>query len=360
MGPLGDTEPLVWHPCAVTTPTRTTPPPGAAAGRGYALAAVLLFTVLGAEASLALTARGFAAAPLALASVPFALVFALRGRPVAAGVACALGATALRLAMLGVPETCDQLAVSRAALSVIATGASPWGIAYAESVPPGAPFPYGPLAAVVAPLGVPLEIAAMAGVLLLLAGTQTLVTLAILGGATAWVELGTCGLNDHLPAFLLLAGLLLVARGRVSGAALIGLGAGLKPYLLAWAPGLAGLGGAGLALPLLGVAVVTWLPALAWDPRSWLASVEMARAIHPRPENALNVPVLRILALPAAFLALRARSWEAAVLAGAAIFAIVLFLDRWASVGYLLVALPPVAVIAERAVRRRIARAPRY
>lgn len=43
------------------------------------------------------------------------------------------------------------------------------------------------------------------------------------------------------------------------------------------------------------------------------------------------------------------------MISGAAIFCIVLFLDRWASVGYLLVAVPPVAVIAERALRRRIA-----
>ncbi|MFO1540871.1 MAG: hypothetical protein ACKOTZ_10610 [Chloroflexota bacterium] len=336
---------------------RTRPAVGALLrARGHALAAASLFAVLACEAALALVARGFGAAPLALASVPGALLLAARGRPVAAGVACALGATGLRLAMLGVPETCDQLAVSRAALEVIATGASPWGIAYAQSVPPGAPFPYGPLAAVVAPFGVPLEIVAMAGLLLLLAATQTLLTLAILGGATAWAELGTCGLNDHVPAVLLLAGLLLIARGRVSGALLIGLGAGIKPYLLAWAPGLAGLGGAALLLPLVLVAGLAWLPALAWDPRSWLASVEMARALHPRPANALNRPTLRLLALPAALVALRARSWDAAVLAGAAIFCIVLFLDRWASVGYLLVVVPPVAVIAERGLRSRIAR----
>lgn len=355
MGPLGGYGARGLAPCAVMPPPTRAALAGFLRAHGHALAAVAIFAVLATEASLALVARGFTSAPLALVSVPVAAALALRGRPVAAGVACALGATALRLAMLGVPETCDQLAVSRAALSVIASGASPWGIAYAESVPPGAPFPYGPLAAVVAPLGVPLEIAAMAGLLLLLAGTQTLITLAILGGATAWVELGTCGLNDHLPAFLLLAGLLLVARGRAGGALLIGIGAGIKPYLLAWAPGLAGFGGVALLLPLLLAAGLAWLPALAWDPRSWLASVEMARAIHPRPENALNVPALRIVAVPAALLALRARTWDAAVISGAAIFCIVLFLDRWASVGYLLVAVPPVAVIAERALRRRIA-----
>ena len=51
----------------------------------------------------------------------------------------------VRMLSLGAPETCDQIIVSRAALRVAHRGGNPYGFGYAESVPPGAPFPYGPL-----------------------------------------------------------------------------------------------------------------------------------------------------------------------------------------------------------------------
>lgn len=311
--------------------------------------AILLYAVLGLDAA---RSAERPVAWLALVAVPVALF--LRSRPVALGVVLALGGAWLRIAALGIPETCDQLAVSRAALDPILAGGSPWGVGYAASVPPGAPFPYGPLAVPAALAGVPLEVAAMSGILLLLARERAILSVALLGGWVGWVELGTCGINDQLPAFLLLAGLLLVERGRRSGALLVGMGAAIKPYLLAWAPPLLGLGGVALAVPLLTATILLWLPILPWGPARFLASVEMARAIHPVSENALNVPVLRILALPASLLALRVRTWEAMALAGCAIFALVLFLDHWASFGYWLVLLPLLGILGERRLRRTV------
>ncbi len=80
-------------------------------------------------------------------------------------------------------------------------------------------------------------------------------------------------------------------------------------------------------------------------------SIELARSIHPKPENTLDMPGLRVLAVPIAIAALWVRSWSTAVLTGALTFLVVLFLDRWASFGYWLVVLPPVGIVAERALR---------
>jgi hypothetical protein len=276
---------------------------------------------------------------------------------VALGIALALAGIWLRILEVGVAPGCDQLTVSRAALDVILAGGNPWGIGYAVSVPPGAPFPYGPLAAPAALAGVALEVAAMSGILLLLARERALVSVAILGCWVGWIRLGTCGINDQLPAFLLLAGLLLVERrGRrpvVAGTVLVAAGTAIKPYLAAWAPSIAGFAGLWTLVPFALAAAICWLPALAWGPATYLASVERARSIHPIPESSLNLPGLRILALPLAFIALRARSFGAMVFSGAAVFSAVLFLDRWASFGYLLVLLPPIGIVIERAWWRR-------
>lgn len=129
------------------------------------------------------------------------------------------------------------------------------------------------------------------------------------------------------------------------------LSAAVKPYTLAWFAPLIGFGGVGMATVLALVSMVAWLPVAIWGIDGFLRSVEMARAIHPVPENALDRPELRILAVPIAALSLLARSWSMAVLLGALIFLVVLFLDRWASVGYWFVVVPPVGIVAERALR---------
>jgi hypothetical protein len=294
-------------------------------------------------------ARGYPMAILAAVAVPIGL-FLLR-RPLALALVFVAAGVYLRALYVGYPEGCDQLAVSRAALDVALGGGNPWGIGYAQSWPPGAPFPYGPGAMVAAIGGVPLEIAAVAGIMLVLAFCRSLLTLAVLAAWVPAIEFGICGQNDQVPAFLLLAGLLLIERRRtVSGAGLVALSAAIKPYTFAWFAPLIGFGGIGMAVVLVAVTAVAWLPLLAWGPASFLRSVEMARDIHPVPENTLDRPELRVLAVPVALLSLLARSWTMAVLLGALIFVIVLFLDRWASVGYWFVVIPPLGVIAERAL----------
>ena len=194
-------------------------PATAVAGRGldrlltlpwHTLVAFAIFASALLRAVEAETARGFPEAWLAVVAIPVGL-FLLR-RPLALGLVMALAGVYLRALYLSYPETCDQLAVSRAAFGVASGGGNPYGIGYAQSWPAGSPFPYAPLAMPIAMLGVPVEVIAIAGTMLILAFSRALITLAV---ASAWVlaiEFGICGLNDQVPGFLLLAGLLLIER----------------------------------------------------------------------------------------------------------------------------------------------------
>lgn len=335
-----------------------TAPPGTPAGGAldrllrvpwHTSAAWLVFAFALQKAVDAETARGVPMAWLALLAIPLGL-FLLR-RPLLLGLAMAAAGIYLRALYLSWPETCDQLAVSRAALSVALGGGNPYGIGYAASWPPGSPFPYGPLAMVTSVLGVPGEILAVSGIMLILAFSRSVLTLAILAAWIPAIEFGVCGLNDQIPAFLLLGGLLLIERRSwIPGGVLVALSAGIKPYTMAWFPGLIGFGGVGMAAVLAVVSGLAWLPALLWGPSSFLRSIELARATHPTPANTLNLPQWRVLAVPVALAALLSRSWTVAVLSGVVIFLIVLFLDFWASVGYWYVAGPIIGLVAERAL----------
>ncbi|MEZ4596988.1 MAG: hypothetical protein R3C32_09220 [Chloroflexota bacterium] len=288
---------------------------------------------------------------LALLAIP-AGWFLLR-RPVALGLVLAAAAVWIRLLYLGAPETCDQMMVSRAALSVALGGGNPYGFGYAESVPPGAPFPYGPLGLLTPLAGQVGETLAFAVVAVILAWQRALFTLVLFGASLGWVELGACGMNDMVPAMLLVGGLLLVERRRnVAGATLVALSAGIKPYTFAWFPALMGFGGLTTAVVLLVVAGIAWLPVLVWGPASYLDSVKGAWVVqHRQDQNTLDMPILRVLAAPLAALSLLVRSWEAMVLMGAAIFVVMMTTDYWMSYGYWMVVLPPVGIVLERALR---------
>ncbi len=288
---------------------------------------------------------------LALLAIP-AGWFLLR-RPIALGLLLAASSIWIRMLYLGAPETCDQMIVSRAAMSVALGGGNPYGFGYAESVPPGAPFPYGPLGLVTPVLGQVGEMLAFAAVAGILAWQRALFTLVFFGASLQWVELGACGMNDMVPALLVVSGLLLVERRRhVAGSLLVALSAGIKPYSFAWFPALIGYGGVTTAIVLLVTAGLAWLPVLFWGPFSYLDSVKGAWVVqHRQVQNTLDMPILRVLALPLALLSLLVRSWEGMVLMGATIFVLMMTTDYWMSLGYWMVVLPPVGIVLERALR---------
>jgi hypothetical protein len=202
-------------------------------------------------------------------------------------------------------------------------------------------------------LGQPGETLAFAALALVLAWQRALFTLVFFGASLQWVELGACGMNDMVPALLLVCGLLLVERRRpVPGALLVAASAGIKPYTFAWFPALMGYGGVVTSIVLLVAAGAFWLPMLMWGPHSYLDSVQGACTVqHRQEQNTIDMPVLRALAAPLAILSLFVRSWEGMVLIGAAIFMLVMVTDYWMSLGYWMVVLPPVGIVLERALR---------
>ena len=319
-----------------------------------ALVGLAIFALLGAATAGHAANLGLPQAWLALAAVPAGLL--LIRRPILVGLAIAAGGFWLRLVFTALPETADQLIVGRAALDTVLSGGNPYGIGYAASQPPGSPYVYGPLALLTSLLRAPGEALAAAGTMAVLALTRSFLTLGIFAGFIFAVQLGSSGINDLTPGFLLMAGLVALERHRVAGGALLAVAAAVKPYCLAWFPAAMGYGGVATVAALVGVTGVLWSPLLAWGPASFLRSVEMAAAIHPVPENSLNVPALRILAIPLALVSLLVRRWSVMVLSGAAIFLVVLFLDRWASYGYWLVVLPILGMLAERWLRERALR----
>lgn len=322
--------------------------------RILALAGLAIFGLLGAGTANHAANHGLPQAWLALAAVPAGLL--LNRRPVLVGLAIAAGGFWLCLVFASLPETADQLIVGRAALDTVLSGGNPYGIGYAASEPPGSPFVYGPVALLTSLLRAPGEALAAGGTMVVLALTRSFLTLGIFAGFIFVVQLGSSGINDLLPGFLLMAGLVTLERHRVAGGALLAVAAAVKPYCLAWFPAAMSYGGVAAVAALLGVTGVLWSPLLVWGPGSFLRSVEMAAAIHTVPENSLDVPALRILAVPLALISLLVRRWSLMVLSGAAIFLTVLFLDRWASYGYWLVVLPILGLLAERWLRERALR----
>ncbi len=276
-------------------------------------------------------------------------------RPVVGALAMAAGGAWLRIIYAGYPETSDQLIVVWAALEHVLQGGSPYGVGFAESVPPGSPFVYGPLALLTGPLGVWGEVAAATGTMLLLVWTRSWLTLAAYAGYHVAIQMGVSGINDQIPAFLLLAGLLALERRRVLGGVLIAVAAAVKPHVLAWFPAAMGYGGVATAAALLATLAVLWSPLLVWGPLAFVRSTQMATELHAGrpPENAMNMPALRVLAAPVALASFFVRRWWLVVVSGSIIFMIVLFFDRWASYGYWLVVLPPLGMLIERWWRER-------
>jgi hypothetical protein len=269
---------------------------------------------------------------------------------------------------LGYVDVCctDQIAVSNAAWERVSHGlGGPYGVGYAETVPPGAPFPYGPLGLVWWLAGPITEFGAALGIMVVLVWQRAFVTLAMFAAWQPWVYLTFAGLNDYSPALLLLVGLIAIRSRPLLGAGTLAVAAALKPYAFAWF--LPAIGYAGLR----GAAVMAVTTALLWSPLflwwggvpAFLETVRLAAQAHPE-ANAVNLPILRWGAVPFVALSLLARRWDDMVILGSAAFIIYLFLDRWASGGYWIAVVPilglalesrfhPITPGAARMARRR-------
>jgi hypothetical protein len=266
---------------------------------------------------------------------------------------------ALRLA----PATgfSDVLVVSEAAIREMLAGGNPYGHGFAESVPPGAPFAYGPLALLwyLPSLDRPgsIELLASIVVLTLLALRGRPLGLAVFAVTPAFVVAATDGSNDGSAGLLILVALLAALRWPVAGGVLLAAATAFKPYALAWLPGLIAYAGSmGPLLAFLVATLAAWLPALlAWGPESLLWSFRRADALHAQPYYSLAYGLGSPSSVPAgAWQALRigagvllavaslvvVRSAASFILMGTLVFGATLFLGFWSTFAYLAAVAP--------------------
>lgn len=250
----------------------------------------------------------------------------------------------------------DVLVVTQAAIRTMLDGANPYGIGYAQSVPPGAPFAYGPLALLwyLPSLGNPgrLELLLTMGLLGVFAVRGRPLGLALYATLPALLVTATDGSNDTSAGVLLLIALLVAQRAPVLGGALLAVAVAFKPYALAWLLPLLAYGG--VPLPLLAFVVtsaVAWgWAVVAWGPGSILDSLRRADSLHPQAYYSLAWVVSDLHIMPESAWAVTryvaggltaivgwawVRTARSFVLVGVAIFLVTLFTGWWSTFAYL-------------------------
>ena len=275
-----------------------------------------------------------------------AAIVAVRRQALLGAVLIALTSVVLRLAYVGIGYS-TQVDNARSAAERAWNGLSPYGFLLPSATTPPEPYVYGPLALVWWHPGVAVEFAAAVGVMAVLIWTRSWLTLSLYAGLPFAVFLTTTGVNDYSPGFLIASALLLLRTHRLLGAGLLAIAAAIKPYALAWFLPAVGYAGWMAAVALLAATVVLWSPLALWGPTSFLRSIQLQAQLHPDQANALNLPLLRWLAVPFAVIGLIVRRWDHMVLVGSIAFVIFLFLDRWASLGYWLAVMPIAGIALE-------------
>ncbi|HYN69893.1 MAG TPA: hypothetical protein VEX41_06770 [Candidatus Eisenbacteria bacterium] len=250
----------------------------------------------------------------------------------------------------------DVLDVVAAAIDRTLGGENPYGVGYDASNPPGAPYPYGPLALLwylpFADRPRVVELLVSAAILTALAIRGRFLGLAVYATAPVLVSLTSDGSNDTSAGLLILAALLAAGRRPVLGGILLAVAVAFKPYALAWAPGLLWWGGGAAATGFLVASVVAWAPVLlVWGPGSFLRSVQMADAAHLAPyysfgaiwEGVLKQPApvelldrfKLVLGALTAGIGLRfATSIDRVIVVGIIVFLVTLYAGYWATFAY--------------------------
>ncbi len=179
----------------------------------------------------------------------------------------------------------DVLDVTAAAIDRVFAGLNPYGVGYEQSRPPGAPFPYGPLAILwyipAADLPRLAELLSASAIVTLLALQGRFLGLAIYAVTPAIVNTSVDGSNDTTLG-LLIALTFVVAprRPMVAGAILAGAVA-FKLSAAAWVPAFLVWGSARAAASFGLASLAFWSPVLfVWGPASFISSAAQANAVH--------------------------------------------------------------------------------
>ncbi len=250
----------------------------------------------------------------------------------------------------------DVLTVTQAAIRTMLDGGNPYGIGYAQSVPPGAPFAYGPIALLwylpAATDARRLELLLTMVLLAAFALRGRPLGLALYATLPALLVTSTDGSNDTSAGVLLLIALLAAQRRPVLGAALLAIAVAFKPYALAWLLPLLAYGG--IAWPLVAfvaVSVVAWgWAVVAWGASPIIDSFRKADSLHPQAYYSLGWVARDLGLVPeGAWGAVRylagaatavigwqwVRTARSFVVVGIAVFLVTLFTGWWSTFAYL-------------------------
>ena len=293
---------------------------------------------------------------LAMAVLLATLVASVQWRiePIALVVLLGVG-LALRIAIKDQVGS-DVFLVTQAAIERALGGGNPYGVGYAVSNPPGAPFPYGPLALL---WYLPfedrprvLELLVSAAILVALAIRGRILGLAVYATAPVLVSLTSDGSNDTSAGLLILVALVAAGPRPLLGGVLLAVAAAFKPYALAWAPGLLWWGGGSVAAGFLVASAVAWAPVLlVWGPGAFFRSVQMADAVHsapyysfgaiwegilkqPAPAELLDRAKVALGALTAGVGLRFATSIDRVIVVGTLVFLVTLYAGYWATFAY--------------------------
>ena len=300
---------------------------------------------------------------LSMATLFGVLLVSMRWHIEAAAIAVlVLVGLVLRLGTIDRVES-DVLDVTTAAIHRVLTGGNPYGVGYEASRPPGAPFPYGPLALLwyLPFVGISrlAELLACTAIIGALAVRRRFLGLAIYATAPTVVGDVLIGANDTSAGLLIFLALVVAARRPVAGAVVLALAVAFKPYALAWVPPMLWWAGLPAALAFGGASLVAWSPVLfVWGPGAFIRSVELAGHLSARPFNSLGViweavsggpaPAdlldrarLGLGALSAALGLRSATSIDAVIVLGTLTFVVTLYAGFYSPFGYL-AALAPI------------------
>ena len=180
----------------------------------------------------------------------------------------------------------DVLDVTGAAIDRVLAGLNPYGIGYEESRPPGAPFPYGPLALLwyvpVANMPRLAELLSASLILSVLALQGRFLGLAIYAATPAIVHTSVDGSNDTTLGLLIALTFLLASYRPVLAGAVLAAAVAFKLSALAWVPAFLLWGGWRVAAAFGGASALFWSPVLfVWGPATFIQSTARANGLNP-------------------------------------------------------------------------------
>ena len=266
-----------------------------------------------------------------------------------------IGGIAIRLAVSDRTGS-DVLTVTKVAIDRVLAGLDPYGYDYRASNPPGAPFPYGPIAILaympfhqVAWL---LELISASVVAVILALQGRLVGLAVFVAMPILVSTATDGSNDTTLGLLIFVAFLVAPRWPMVGGFGLALATGFKLSALAFVPGFIAWAGLRVGLVFAAGSLIAWAPVFTtWGVTSYLVSLRQANDIHgstvtwsfgvlvdglTRTRQEILEQLKYVVGALVAVVGLRYRkSLDGVILVGIVVYLVTLYGGNWGSYAYL-------------------------